>query len=240
MKMCVIAARAGSKGVPGKNIKPFAGKPLLAHTVEQAKAAGLFDIIAVSSDSERYLEIGREAGANLSILRPAELASDLTSKPPVLRHALLRAEEETGQAVEVFVDLQPTSPLRFPEDIPGAVGKLLADPTLKNVVSVGSAKASPYYTLVEETSEGTIRLSKPGASYGRRQDLPNCYQLNGSIYAWRRQSILEECPALTDRTGYWLMRDECNFDIDTPLDFSIAAFIAHRCFGWPATPEEPA
>lgn len=235
MKMCVVAARAGSKGLPDKNIKIFAGKPLLTHTVDQAIRSGLFDIVAVSSDSDRYLDIGHEAGANMLIKRPVELAADTTAKPPVLRHALLAAEAETGQQVDLFFDLQPTSPLRLPTDIPGVAAKLDEDPELFNVVSVGHAKASPYYSLVEEAENGRITLSKPGGGYGRRQDLPSCYALNGSIYGWRREPILAEMPALTNKTGFWLMADECNFDIDTPLDFDVAAFVAARHFGWPKT-----
>lgn len=236
MKMCVVAARAGSKGLRDKNIKFFAGKPLLAHTIEQAIASGVFDIIAVSSDSERYLDIGREAGANLLIKRPVELASDFVHKPPVLRHAILKAEAEAGCQIETLFDLQPTSPLRLPEDIPGAAKKLLENPDLFNVVSVNRAKASPYYTLVEERLDGCIELSKPiEGQFGRRQDLPKCYQLNGSIYAWRRQPIIDEIPALTSKTGFWLMTDECGFDIDTPLDFATAAFVATHFFGWPET-----
>lgn len=235
MKMCVVAARAGSKGLPDKNIKPFAGRPLLAHTVEQAVQSRIFDVIAISSDSDRYLDVAREAGANFIIKRPDELATDFISKPPVLRHALSAVENEAGCEIEMFFDLQPTSPLRTANDIPGAAAKLRENPHLLNVVSVVRAKASPYYTLVEETPDGLIELSKPGAKFGRRQDLPNCYELNGSIYAWRRQPILDELPALTNRTGFWLMTDECGFDIDTPLDFAVAAFVAQHHFGWPQT-----
>lgn len=235
MKMCVIAARAGSKGLPDKNIKPFAGKPLLAHSIDQAKASGLFDIIAVSSDSQIYLEIGRDAGANLLIRRPSELATDFAGKPPVLRHALFEGEREFDGKIEVLVDLQPTSPLRAPSDIAGAVDRLLANPDLNNVVSVGPAKASPYYTLVEGLEDGRIQLSKAEAKFVRRQDLPDCYQLNGSIYAWRRRPIIDAMPALNDKTSFWLMDEACNVDIDTPLDFAIAAFVAHHHFGWPVT-----
>ncbi|EDQ34854.1 CMP-N-acetylneuraminic acid synthetase [Hoeflea phototrophica DFL-43] len=236
MKICVVAARSGSKELPDKNIKMFAGKPLLAHTVEQAKDSGIFDIIAVSSDSAHYLDIGREAGANLLIKRPAELATDTTRKPPVLRHALTLAEAEAGRKMERLFDLQPTSPLRAPGDILGAAKTLDSRPDLYNVVSVCRAKASPYQTLVEEAENGRVELSKPrDARYGRRQDLPTCYELNGSIYAWRRQPILEEMPALTEKTGFWLMADECNIDIDTSLDFAIAGFIARHHFGWPET-----
>ncbi len=235
MKMCVVAARAGSKGLPDKNIKSFAAKPLLAHSIDQAKMSGIFDIIAVTSDSQLYLDIGREAGANLLITRPDELATDFAGKPPVLRHALLEGEREFGGEIEVLVDLQPTSPLRAPSDITGAVNKLLANPELNNVVSVGPAKASPYYTLVEGLPDGRIQLSKPEARFVRRQDLPDCYQLNGSVYAWRRQAVLDAMPALTDKTSFWLMDEACNVDIDTPLDFAIAAFVAHHHFGWPET-----
>ncbi|PCI02482.1 MAG: flagellar modification protein B [Hyphomicrobiales bacterium] len=236
MKICVVAARAGSKGLPNKNIKLLANKPLLAHSVEQACASGIFDFVAITSDSDRYLDIGREAGANLLIKRPDHLASDTISKPPVLRHALEAAEHEAGQQMDMLFDLQPTSPLRTPADIPGAARTLEERPELNNVVSVSEAKASPYYTLVEETEDKKIILSKSAKGrFGRRQDLPTCYELNGSIYAWRREPIIQEMPALTEKTGFWLMSDECNFDIDTPLDFAITAFVAHHHFGWPKT-----
>lgn len=236
MKMCVIAARAGSKGLPDKNIKLFVHKPLLSHTIEQAIASGIFDIVAISSDSDRYLDVAREAGATMLIKRPANLATDTVAKPPVLKHALLFAEDQAGVQVDMLLDLQPTSPLRRPSDIPGIAMKLEENPDFFNVVSVGHAKASPYYTLVEEVENGRIMLSKPEAQFGRRQDLPACYALNGSMYAWRRAAILAEMPALTPMTGFWLMPDECNFDIDTPLDFDIAAFVAGHHFGWPLLP----
>lgn len=233
MKMCIVAARAGSKGLPDKNVKLFVGRPLLSHTIDQAIRSGVFDIVAISSDSERYLDVAREAGANMLIKRPAELAADITGKPPVLRHALHFAEAETGQQIDTLFDLQPTSPLRLPTDIPGIAAKLEENPDFFNIVSVCHAKASPYYSLVEEAENGRIVLSKSETRYARRQDIPTCYALNGSIYAWRREPILAEMPALTPKTGFWLMPDECNVDIDTPLDFDIASFIATHHFGWP-------
>lgn len=237
MKVCVVAARAGSKGLPGKNIKAFAGRPLLAHSVAQACDSGIFDVVAVSSDSAEYLAIGEDAGANLLIERPAYLATDVISKPPVLLHALQEAERHLNCQADVLVDLQPTSPLRRAGDIAGTFDRLLQDPDLINVVSVTEAKASPYYTLVEETVPGRITLSKSrGEGFGRRQDLPACYALNGAIYAWRRQGVIDALPALTQQTGFWLMPGSCGFDIDTPLDFAVAAFVAHHEFGWPETP----
>jgi len=109
MKMCVVAARSGSKGLPHKNIKSFAGRPLLAHTVEQAVQSGIFDIISISSDSDRYLDIGREAGANLLVKRPDELATDFVAKPAVLSHALRTAEMEVGREIEMMRTLSPAA-----------------------------------------------------------------------------------------------------------------------------------
>jgi N-acylneuraminate cytidylyltransferase len=210
---------------------------LLSHSVAQAVESEQFDVVAVSSDSAEYLEIGRDAGATLCIERPTRLAADETAKPPVLAHAMEAAEAFAGRQAEMVVDLQPTSPLRRPEDIAGAITTLAARHDLLNVVSVTEAKASPYYTLVEETTEGYARLSKPPPSaFGRRQDIPRSYALNGSIYVWRRQAVADLLPALTPRTGLWVMPDICAFDIDTALDFEIAAFVAHRHFGWPETP----
>jgi CMP-N-acetylneuraminic acid synthetase len=235
--MCVVAARAGSKGLPGKNVRLFAGKPLLAHSVEQAVRSGVFDCVAVSSESPEYLEVGRAAGATLLLDRPGALAADDTPKMPVLRHALEAAERHLQRPIEVLVDLQPTSPLRRPEDIAGAVAHLEANPSFANVVSVSAAKASPYYTIVEPRPDGTIVLSKPlPRAFDRRQDAPEVFALNGSIYAWRRDAIMTGSTTLTERTGYWVLPAEYSADIDTQLDFDIAAFIAERYLGWPATP----
>jgi len=236
MRLCVIAARSGSKGLPGKNIRHFAGRPLLAHTVAQARASGCFDVVALSSDSARYREIGAEAGATLLIERPDTLAGDDVAKAPVLHHALQVAERQLGAKVELLVDLQPTSPLRRAGDIPGAVALLEQDDTLLNVVSVSPTRASPYFTLAEQRPDGTLSPCKERPVRAtRRQDLPLVYQLNGSIYAWRRDAIVRELPALTERTGCWLMPEECAFDIDSALEFELAAFVAERHFGWART-----
>lgn len=236
MRLCVVAARAGSKGMPEKNIATFAGRPLLAHSIAQAVASGCFDAVAISSDSPLYCEIGAEAGATLLIERPASLAGDEVSKPPVLHHALRVAEKEIGQEVQVLADLQPTSPLRREEDIPGAIEMLESRKTLLNVVSVSPTHCSPYFTLVEPRPDGTLVMCKEAQQrHARRQDLPAVYRLNGSMYVWRRDAVTRELPALTEATGYWLMPEECGYDIDTPLDFEIAEFVAQRHFGWPRT-----
>ncbi len=237
-RLAIIAARSQSKGLPGKNIKMFAGRPLLAHSIVQAKNSGQFDCVACSSDDERYLAIAMEAGADLAIKRPEELASDLAAKLPVLRHAVTTAEAHAALTFDTVVDLQPTSPLRRPEDIPGAIAQLEANPQFENVVSVCAAADSPYYTLVEMSPAGVATLSKvpPGGQQARRQDIPSVWRLNGSIYAWRRAALWQNERAVTAATGIWVMPDVCGFDIDLALDFALAAYVAEHEFGWPATP----
>jgi CMP-N,N'-diacetyllegionaminic acid synthase len=234
-RICVVAARSGSKGLPGKNVRTFAGKPLLAHSVEQALATSIFSAIAVSSDCPEYLDIARLAGADILIERPSALAGDAVAKLPVLRHALEFAESRCATRFDVLVDLQPTSPLRRVEDITGAISHLEAHPEFLNVVSVSPSKASPYFTIVEPRADGTIHLSKE-SSAERRQDVPEVFQLNGSIYSWRRQALFDCNHTLTERTGYWNVPIEYAFDIDTELDFALAAFVAETYLGWPATP----
>jgi CMP-N,N'-diacetyllegionaminic acid synthase len=147
LRMCTICARGGSKTLPGKNVAMFAGKPLLSHSVEQARRSRLFDVIAVSSDDPDYLAIGHAAGADETVLRPAPLASDEAGKLPVIKHCVETVEVRRGQQFEVVVDLQVTSPLRTPQDIAAAVALLDSHPAAQNVVSVCAAKNSPYFTI---------------------------------------------------------------------------------------------
>lgn len=134
IRFCTICARGGSKGVSGKNTRELEGKPLIAHTIEQAKKAGLFDAIGVSSDSEQILDAARRHGADILVRRPDELATDTSAKLPAIRHCLEAVEREAGKQCEVFADLDVTAPLRLPEDIVGAV-RLLEDRNVSSVIT---------------------------------------------------------------------------------------------------------
>lgn len=231
-RMCTICARGGSKSLPGKNVALFAGQPLLAHSVTQARRSGLFDVIAVSSDDARYLAIGAAAGADETVLRPAPLASDEAGKLPVIKHCVETIEARRRQRFEVVVDLQVTSPLRIPRDIGAAVALLDADPAAQNVVSVCAAKNSPYFTIFEPRGMGYFGISKAlDAPLLRRQDSPPCYDLNGSIYVWRR-AVLDSCRGVAlDRTLIYEMPEHRSIDIDTAFDFLLAQTVAER-FDW--------
>lgn len=233
-RLCTICARGGSKGVPGKNLRLLAGRPLLAHSIAQAQATGLFAAIAVSSDDPAILEAGRAAGADVLVERPAEMASDTAAKLPAIRHAVVTVEARLGATFEVLVDLDATAPLRRPEDIAGAVRRLEEDPAAGNVITAAPARRSPYFNLVELDGAGVVRLSKPlPVAVVRRQDAPACFDMNASIYVWRRQPFLTAPYVFDDRTRLFVMPRERSVDIDDALDFEIVALLMARQEGVP-------
>ena len=225
IRLATICARGGSKGVPGKNLRLLAGRPLLAHTIEQAKASGVFECVAVSSDSAAILEAGLAAGADLAIERPLDLANDSAPKVPAIRHCTLEAEQRTGHAFETVVDLDATAPLRNLDDIRGAV-RMLEESDAANVVSGMLARRSPYFNLVEEQTNGRVRLAKtPETPFARRQDAPKCFDLNASVFVWRRATLMTVDWVLGDNTILFEMPEERSIDIDTETDFAFVAFM---------------
>ncbi|GGH15568.1 posttranslational modification protein [Alsobacter metallidurans] len=230
-RICTICARGGSKGVPGKNLRVIAGRPLLAWSIWQAAQTGLFDAIAVSSDSEDILRAAEAAGAQVLVRRPADMATDTAPKAPVIRHALLAAEAELGWQADVLVDLDATSPLREPADIAGAVAQLEADGR-SCVITAAPARRSPYFNLVELDGAGNAHLSKPlPNAVVRRQDAPRCFDMNASIYVWRRSAIVGDPRVFYPDTGLYEMPEERSVDIDSPLDMDIVTMLMERRHG---------
>lgn len=224
-RLCTICARGGSKGVKGKNIRPLAGKPLIAHSIEQARASGLFDAIAVSSDSQEILAIADRYGADHLVRRPDALATDTAAKLPVIRHCVAHVEQLLGRRFDTLVDLDATSPLRSQQDIAGAVA-LLETSDAGNVLTAMPARRSPYFNLVEIDADGAVTLAKPlPTAVARRQDAPKCYDMNASIYVWRR-AVLFDAPSLFNAdTRLFVMPEERSIDIDSELDFQFVAFL---------------
>jgi len=224
-RLCTICARAGSKGVRSKNTRLIAGKPLIAHSLYQARATGLFDAIAVSSDSEHILSVARSYGAACLVQRPDALASDTAPKLPAILHCLEDAERQLGTQFDVLVDLDATSPLRLPDDIATAVELLEREPGA-NVITAAPARRSPYFNLIERRSDGTVGLSKPPMTpVLRRQDAPECFDMNASIYAWWTESFRAAPAVFTARTLLHVMPEERSLDIDSELDFRLVAFL---------------
>lgn len=224
-RICSICARGGSKGVKGKNIRSLLGKPLIAYTIEQAQASELFDVIAVSSDSDLILDAARACGIKYLIKRPYEMATDQAGKMPAIRHCVAEVERLTGATFEMMVDLDATSPLRSVEDIRNAVA-LMEDSGAGNLITAMPARRSPYFNLIELNTEGGVTLSKPPKTQIlRRQDAPKCFDMNASIYIWKRQEFLEKNTVFNSDTQLYVMPEERSIDIDSEIDFKFVEFI---------------
>lgn len=228
-RICSICARGGSKGVPSKNLKLVAGIPLIAHSILQAKNTGLFDIIAVSSDSPQILEVSREYGASYLVQRDPELAQDHSPKLPVIRDCVRKAQESLGVVFDSIIDLDCTSPLRDTEDIVKVV-ELLESCDLGNIITGAPSRRSPYFNMLELSSDGTVHLAKELQNgVFRRQDAPKTYDMNASIYAWRKTEFFEEINSvILPHTKLYIMPEERSIDIDSPLDFQIVSFLLER------------
>lgn len=227
-RVCTICARGGSKGVKNKNIRELHGKPLIAHSILQARESGLFGLVAISSDSPEILEVARAWGADCCITRPDELAQDTSPKLPVIQHCVREVEKLTGQRFDTIVDLDATSPLRIPSDIVNSVA-LLEQDGVSNVITGAPARKSPYFNLVETDDMGVVRLSKPlDKSVVRRQDAPKCYDMNASIYVWRRNVLFESLSLFNHDTRLYVMPEERSVDIDSELDFEFVEMLFNK------------
>jgi len=214
--------------VRNKNIRDLLGKPLIAYSVLQARETRLFDFVAVSSDSKEILETAKKYGADFLIERPAELATDETPKLPVIQHCVLETEKIAGKKFSVIVDLDATSPLRSADDIRGAV-KLLEDRSVSNVITGTPAHRSPYFNLVELGEEGVVALSKTlPKPVARRQDAPKCFDMNASIYVWKRDALFENAVLFKRDTLLYVMPQERSVDIDSEMDFQIVEFFMRQ------------
>lgn len=225
-RICTICARGGSKGVPNKNLRMLAGKPLIAHSIEQARGSGLFGKLAVSSDNAEILRVARDWGVDVAVERPPEMATDTAAKVPAIRHCVTSAERETGERFDIVVDLDATSPLRSEDDIRAAVGLLEAGEG-QNLITATPARHSPYFNLVELEPDGRVRLSKRlEQPIVRRQDSPPCFDLNASIYVWRRAALLGGVDsAIGPDTRLFVMPQERSFDIDSEVDFKVVEML---------------
>ena len=178
--ICIIPARGGSKGIPGKNIIDFCGKPLLAWSILQAQQAKSVNAVYVTSDHEAILRVTEDFGA-IPIRRPDELSTDAATSESALLHALDHIERERATNIDLVVFLQATSPLREPEDIDGAVQRLINEKA-DSLLSTGRLE---LYFIWHETDNGFMSLNYDYTRRQRRQDLKPQYVESGSIYVFK-------------------------------------------------------
>lgn len=187
--LAVIPARGGSKGLPGKNIRPLAGFPLIAHTILAARMCDFIDRIVVSTDDQKISDVAMEYGADVPFIRPGELAKDETPMWPVLRHALQAIEESEGVEYEFLLLLDPTSPGRIPDDLRGAVNRLIETPEADGIVGVSRPEFNPIWHCVTENGGWMSHLIDGGGKYACRQEVPIVYRINASLYIWRTSYV---------------------------------------------------
>lgn len=226
--LCTICARGGSKGVPNKNIRQLLGKPLIVWTIEQAINSNLFDKIVVSSDSEQILKIAKENRAEAFFKREPRLSGDKVGKIEVIRDALLKSEGFFRTHFDVIVDLDVTSPIRNSEDIIQAY-KTFIDNDYDILFSVAPSRKNPYFNMIEIDQNGKVRLCKTlNQPIKRRQDAPRVYDMNASIYIWKREILINHNTLFLDKTGIYVMGEESAYDIDSELDLLIVECIMRK------------
>jgi CMP-N,N'-diacetyllegionaminic acid synthase len=214
--LALIPARGGSKGLPGKNIRPLKGRPLIGWSIEAALASRYVSRVVVSSDDEEILAVARDQGAETPFRRPASLAGDDTPSMDVVLHAL----DQLG-GFEWIVLLQPTSPLRQAVDIDAAIEQCL-NTAAPACVSVCDAPASPWW-MFQIGDRGGMRSFLPAEQRPvRRQDLPDLYALNGAVYVAKTEWLRQSLSFLTEETVAHVMPRERSVDIDTLFDFRLA------------------
>jgi CMP-N-acetylneuraminic acid synthetase len=220
----VITARGGSKGIPGKNLRPLAGKPLLAHTIDTARDSGAFDRLILSTDDPKIADVARGYGSDVPFLRPSELARDDTPHLPVIKHAVEWLEQHEAYSADAVMILQPTSPLRRAGDICTAID-LFGESGADSLVSVSEVPAhfNPMRT-VRVDDRGFARLFVTGepvrARINRRQDMPTAWTMNGAIYLCRTALVTAGEPSLYgDRTAAYIMTAPFGISLDDEHDW---------------------
>lgn len=221
--LAIIPARGGSKGVPKKNIRPLAGKPLIAYSIEQAKESKYISRVIVSTESEEIAEVARKWGAEV-IKRPEELARDETPTIDVIIHVLDYLKKEEKYIPNIVVLLQPTSPLRTSEDIDGAIELFLNAQDCLSLVSVTEFDHPPFWAMkIEDNFLKPLFCEKYFRM--RRQDLPKAYKPNGAVFISTPRVLYEYRTFYTPKTIAYVMPPERSIDIDTEFDFLLAEFL---------------
>ena len=225
MVVGAVCARGGSKGVPRKNLRPLAGKPLIAHAIQCAQACSTLRRVVVSTDDHAIADISREHGAEVPFIRPAHLALDDTSKWSVFQHLVEALEHADEERVDVLVDLDAGVPLRKPSDIDGCVNQLLSG-TADLVVTAYEADRNPYFNMVELKADGFAKIVKsPEVPIVCRQAAPPVYSLSPAVYAIRRDTLWKYRHWSEARFQIYRLPRGRAIDIDSEFDFRLAEFL---------------
>lgn len=222
--IALIPARGGSKGLPGKNIRPLNGKPLIAYAIEAALKAKHIDRVIISTDDDEIARVSVQYGAELPFMRPAELASDTAMAIDNYIYTIERLENEGGKSIDSFVVLQPTSPLRIAADIDGAI-EMFEQNKADSVISY-CQEAHPVTWHKYLDNQGRF-VDIFDANIKNRQDNRVSYYPNGAVYVFRT-SMIRERKYYTDKSYAYVMPRTRSVDIDFIEDFEYAEFLLKR------------
>lgn len=227
MKILItICARAGSKGIPGKNIKPINGIPLINYTINSAKLfANLYNSeIAISTDDVKIAAICKSQGIEISYKRPKSLSSDSTGKLDTIYDLLNFYENLRDHKYDYILDLDVTSPLRTVEDLIQAFEILQKNEKALNIFSVNKANKNPYFNMVEQKKDGYYDLSKKG-DFLTRQSASQVFELNASFYFYKRNFFDSDSKKVINSYSLiYEMKHVC-FDLDHPIDFEFMSYL---------------
>ena len=224
--ICTICARGGSKGVPNKNIKLLNGIPLITYTIQQAIQSKLFSKVVVSTDSQKIANVALAAGAECWFLRPKYLSLDKASKLDAIRHAVSKAESKFNTSYDFVFDLDATSPLRKVSDIKKAF-KCFVKSKASNLITATPARKNPYFNMIEYsgTEIKLVKSIKGSSSPQSRQVAPQVYDMNASIYIWKRDSLFNDSSLINKYTVLHEMPEDRSIDIDTIIDWHLVELL---------------
>jgi len=223
-----IFARGGSKGLPGKNIRPLCGKPLIAWSIEVALSIPRIDRVIVSTDSEEIASIAKNYGAELPFIRPSSLAKDNSPEWSAWRHALSYILDSTGTLPGSFISIPTTSPLRLPIDIENCID-VYEKGNADAVITVSDAHRNPYFNMVKSNVDGYIELvNKPSSNITQRQNTPDIFDMTTVCYVVNPQFVMEHNSIFEGHVKAVTVPVERAVDIDTLLDFEIAEMLLNK------------
>ena len=223
-----IFAREGSRGVVGKNIKPFHGKPLIAWSIEQAITVSRVSRVCVSTDSKEIATISEKFGAHVPFLRPKHLATDNSPELLSWRHALSYMKEQDGKFPDIFLSMPTTAPLRRIEDVELCIEKFNAGDA-DAVVTVTSSHRNPYFNMVKVDEYGQAEIvNAQKTNIARRQDAPDVFDIATVAYVASPKFVMTTDQLFDGKVKVVQIPVESAIDIDTPLDFELAEYLFRK------------
>ena len=225
--LAIIPARGGSKGIPGKNIKPLCDKPLIVYTIEAARAARSIDRVILSTDDEEIAEVSQKHDVEIPFMRPAKLAQDDSLSIDNYIYTIDRLNDESSKQYDEFIVLQPTSPFRTVVDINNAI-ELFHEKNADSLISVCESPHPPSWSRKIDKIGRLREYFDLNIGNKNRQELETAYIPNGAIFIFKLSLLKKNYSYYSDNTFAYTMSRERSIDIDTPLDFEFAEFLMRK------------